>query len=310
MAVTLGIEVRPRAAPCGPRAVVLPVALLLLLAATLLIHGSVVVSSALLRGGDEAWAAVQVRRAAGGAATRAALGGPPSNGWVVADRVDLRVVAHALSPEVTLFEGRASASGATWAAGRLRWRADPRVRASEGASIRWGGRLTRVGTSTRLEAASDRSCGLAVGPALQGALGPDGVRIGPLDADGLAALLPRGDPRTGCAGVCPVAAMTVAGPLRLATGSISGLLLVRGDLELDGDVHVRGVLLVEGDLRILGSARVEGAVQVQGDLALEHTASLVGDACTVASTWHGGVADRVGPVLLEPAPWALWGGTP
>ena len=304
-------EVRARGRPArrGERAVVLPVALLLLLAATVLVHGSVVVSSALLRGGDEAWQAVQVRRAAGGAATLAALDMFPSGRGVVADRVDVEVVPRAVSPEVTIFVGRASTLAATWTAGRLRWRADPLVRAVDGAMIRWAGRLVRAGAATRLEAAPNRECGLAPAPVLQGVLGPGGVRIGPLDADGLAALLPAGQPGV-CAGGCPVAAMTTGGPLRLTTGAFAGLLLVQGDLELDGDVRVSGVLLVEGDLRIRGSARVDGAVQVEGDLTLHDAASLVGDACTVAGAWQDGVADQVGPVLLETGAWALWGGIP
>jgi hypothetical protein len=104
--------------------------------------------------------------------------------------------------------------------------------------------------------------------------------------------------------------MAARGPVRLSTGVLTGLLLVRGDVELHGDVRIEGMLLVEGSLRMRDAATVDGAVQVAGDLTLSDRAALLAAPCTVARIWRDGVGARIGPVPLDAAPWALWGGLP
>lgn len=91
------------------------------------------------------------------------------------------------------------------------------------------------------------------------------------------------------------------GGLRLVGGMGQGLLVVAGDLELDG-TRFDGVVLVGGHLRLLGGAELVGLARSSGGATVDAGSRAVGSACasTLALEAARGV---VGGPLTVPGGW-------
>lgn len=296
-----------------PRGVVLGSVVLLLLALTLVAHGALVVARGYRQGGEEVWEAIRVRRAVVGRVQAAAVRGDTSalNWAPTGPGVVVRVQPISLSPELTLWRGEGRSGVARWWAGELVWRADPVERGRAASAVaEVGGRVAP--STASIHPSSGGSCASDRPQSSVGRLGAAGLHLGPLDVEGLASRLspwrpPGATPPANCAsGGCPPSAGLADGPLTLSGGSYRGVFLVRGHLTLTDSAVVHGTLFVEGDLMLRTGARVSGAVQVLGDLVMDPDANLHGDPCGVTAQWFSGLDDRLGPVVLDARPWALW----
>lgn len=295
---------------------VLVVVVLLLLAATLLVHGALTLARSYRAGGVEGWDAIRVRRAVGARVDAAlATGSPGVAGWRVAGAdVETRVLIDTLGPELHLIAGAGRVREARWWAGRLAWRGEPASRAlAHTAAARTGGGVHRESIGT-VEGSPGGGCAEATPLPAIAPLPAEGLRLGPLDAEGVLQRAERWDPiadAEGCAGgACPPRFRASDGGVVLTDGRFSGVLLVRGDVVLGGAAEIRGHLLVEGVLTLRDSAAVVGGVDVLGRLTLEGTGGIRGDRCVLAEMWRSGVAEAVGWVALDSRAWPLWGPPP
>lgn len=84
---------------------------------------------------------------------------------------------------------------------------------------------------------------------------------------------PCGDRRVG---------FQVPGSLEVRGGEGQGLLLVEGDLSLQGETLFAGLVLVGGDLTLSGGATLRGAARAGGNIRVEGESTIVGAACPVA----------------------------
>jgi hypothetical protein len=83
----------------------------------------------------------------------------------------------------------------------------------------------------------------------------------------------------GCPGSCPSVFWGAEGSLTLSGGRICGLLVVEGDLVLDGEGSFHGVVLVGGSLHVRGGWSFLGMGRVRGSVFLSDAASLGVSAC-------------------------------
>lgn len=74
----------------------------------------------------------------------------------------------------------------------------------------------------------------------------------------------------------------------LAEGAWSGVLVVAGDLRLEGPAEVRGLVITTGDLEVDGDSRVEGVVRVGGDMRLDGRGAFVSNPCLLDEAFTEG----------------------
>lgn len=104
----------------------------------------------------------------------------------------------------------------------------------------------------------------------------------------------------GCPGSEEPAFLGTEGSLELGSGWSCGLLVVGGDLVLDGDGLFQGLALVGGDLHLGGSWTFQGMARVGGAVILEDHATLEISGCSALRALSGVDAIRE-PILLPGA---------
>jgi len=107
-------------------------------------------------------------------------------------------------------------------------------------------------------------------------------------------------PGLGCPGSEEPTFLATEDSLELGSGWSCGLLVVGGDLVLDGDGFFQGVALVGGDLHLGGSWTFQGMARVGGAVILEDHASLEISGCSALRALSGVDALRE-PILLPGA---------
>ena len=235
---------------------------------------------------------------------------------VLGDGLERRATFRRLSSEFFFLEGEGWSRG--WPGvrqvGAAGWRLDPltRVRAFRG-GVEVGGTVSisvggGVSSSRVLEAPTgwdaevcrvheallDSIPGLGLLPATAGLVppgsgSPEPPGLGLLNGPDLMALeetpggLERleGEGRAGCPGLAEPVLILEDGPLTLRDGQLCGLLVVAGDLLLEGEGLFQGLLLVGGDVTIGNGWRVEGMGRIGGALQVGSGGSLDVMACPV-----------------------------
>lgn len=93
------------------------------------------------------------------------------------------------------------------------------------------------------------------------------------------------------------------GSLEVVGGVGQGLLMVRGDLVLSGDVRFRGLVLVGGRLTVADSGRIEGLVRAAGGIRVSAGARVEGSACAAVLALDAARGALGMSVYPEGGPW-------
>jgi hypothetical protein len=101
----------------------------------------------------------------------------------------------------------------------------------------------------------------------------------------------------GCPGSGDPVFLGTEGPLTLNTGWSCGLLVVRGDLSLEGNGLFQGVALVGGDLQLAGGWTFQGVVRVRGSVVVRGPSTLDASGCAALRTFNE-IAGLREPLLL------------
>jgi hypothetical protein len=122
-------------------------------------------------------------------------------------------------------------------------------------------------------------------------------------ADG-AGLLTSGDASLTAGAGCPdseePSLVAVGGELEIRDAGVCGVLVVAGDLLVEGSGSFQGLALVAGDLRLRGGALFEGMARVGGSVTLEDSAILRISACPPARALSG-ASPLLKPLVLTEA---------
>jgi hypothetical protein len=98
----------------------------------------------------------------------------------------------------------------------------------------------------------------------------------------------------------PDSVTVLHGGSQLVDGMYSGILWVRGSLELSGNSYFAGVMLVEGSLLLVDQARVDGVVLAESEVVLSDRAEINYSSCALR------VAFGSNPVVPRPVSGGWW----
>lgn len=313
---------------CGGdrRGSVLVVAVLVTLALELLAHGALLMARQELmaaragvrllraRVAAEAGVGEASRRPVGRSYADAPLWAPLTVAGGSLEEARFRTRLRRVSREAWLVEGEGRAGAGPWTSrdAGTSWLPDPAARvASFRAVVDVGldapvsvlGRVETDGLRRDLPPLDPAPCGpwLATLDTLYGSGGVPALgrvpmtsepSLGALGPDALMGWIPPGMPSGDAFTAHGASSLTLKG------GVTRGLLVVSGDLELDGARH-RGVVLVGGRLVLRNGAVLVGLARAAGGLVVDPRSAVVGSGCRALLALEGGLGDWVHPLTLR-----------